>query len=989
MKQSLLSRYAKSVVRQGQIGQTIVIMAFGFIVLLAFVGIVTDVSLMFVRYTTLRRAVDAAAVAAAGQVRRTVATQADLTKAGGNQTVANGYAFARNLVGINLAARQFIEFYGLTPTNVAVDTCGNLEQDSTKPGFDAATFTLLECGADKQPRKLVRVTAQLDSPTVFLRLIGWGTVTLEASSISETAVLDVVMIFDAAESMLKQTTYNDWKAVPVVDAAGGLTYNGDGSLKTTDLSVRYLPVRVDTGPNWNGNAPIRSFWSGMDPNDWVKPWRTLLTMTQKQIEADTANFPQIGFTWNGTTATQVASNYANQPRKDCRVKFFPYASTVAQRAMTWLITPTVTNGADLQNSYTALLRAKGVLTNSQSYPDRFDGFIPAYDFYGCCNDPSGAGDNKFDDLICQPFKKVRDASEKFLDRMDFDRGDRVAFVTFDRSAFLIDPDGSNGPQLPMITSQANAVSALRSLVGVRAEPNYYADTDNNGTWDSFVNGGTAYTGAAGGGVPINYEQTFNFATGTWQNNATAPGKAGFNNTTLGALGNYPVRYDCIYNNAALQYPYSLYSSQASQADNTTYFNTQLFYPYDSTLPVVASRWPTPLAAMTGTPVMNPNLNDPLWDGSMKTKSSDYNTKKLARQADKALFSYEFRAACSGNNVGAALRVGNNALLDPRTVRIGNTGAVWVMVLMGDGAAANSDPVQRGASPIASPNPYGDPSLAPAGGSYGAYGLCPYGTPDDQMGLTAGWWTRPPRCSDDGSEPSNGGVRGYMGPVSRHVCAGSAIGTNSNSTIDIGKTDECTNKYDVDDYARDWADFVGLTQMPPISPFTSIPGVNQSRSLLQLPTIFTIGFGLDFPESGGCGGGNANDNLSFTNINDCLGEELLRYIADVGDNNRIDTDYQQDYLNDGQINGVLLDGVTTAGLPAYGDRGPCEAPILGYANAESAAQGGLFSGGNYDPLRFNPYPYGKSCGNYYNAPNGAALTKVFEDIASRMFTRITK
>src|SRR4029078_4775065 len=111
MKQSLLSHLAQRVVPQGQVGQTIVIMAFGFIVLLAFVGIVTDVSLMFVRYTTLRRAVDAAAVAAAGQIRRTVATAAELTAAGGDTTKASQIAFARSVTNINLAARQFIEFY--------------------------------------------------------------------------------------------------------------------------------------------------------------------------------------------------------------------------------------------------------------------------------------------------------------------------------------------------------------------------------------------------------------------------------------------------------------------------------------------------------------------------------------------------------------------------------------------------------------------------------------------------------------------------------------------------------------------------------------------------------------------------------------------------------------------------------------------------------------------------------------------------------------
>jgi hypothetical protein len=35
----------------------------------------------------------------------------------------------------------------------------------------------------------------------------------------------------------------------------------------------------------------------------------------------------------------------------------------------------------------------------------------------------------------------------------------------------------------------------------------------------------------------------------------------------------------------------------------------------------------------------------------------------------------------------------------------------------------------------------------------------------------------------------------------------------------------------------------------------------------------------------------------------------------------------------------------------------------------------------------PYAIGTSCGNYYYAPEGADLQKVFEAIASRIFTRI--
>lgn len=44
--------------------------------------------------------------------------------------------------------------------------------------------------------------------------------------------------------------------------------------------------------------------------------------------------------------------------------------------------------------------------------------------------------------------------------------------------------------------------------------------------------------------------------------------------------------------------------------------------------------------------------------------------------------------------------------------------------------------------------------------------------------------------------------------------------------------------------------------------------------------------------------------------------------------------------------------------------------------------------NNDPF-CNPDPgKGESCGNYYFAPEGDDLIAVFEDIASRIFTRIT-
>ncbi len=131
-----LPTWIKRVTRRSQSGQSIVVLAIGFVALLAFVGIVTDVSLMFVRYTTLTRAIDAASIAAAGQVRRQVPFQSEVdyncpaTDTNGvAYTVdypcdaAEGAAFARSYGNVGVAARQFIEFYGLDPQSVAIDTC--------------------------------------------------------------------------------------------------------------------------------------------------------------------------------------------------------------------------------------------------------------------------------------------------------------------------------------------------------------------------------------------------------------------------------------------------------------------------------------------------------------------------------------------------------------------------------------------------------------------------------------------------------------------------------------------------------------------------------------------------------------------------------------------------------------------------------------------------------------------------------------------------
>jgi hypothetical protein len=949
-----LSRFTRRLLHRGQTGQTIVILAFGFIVLLGFVGIVTDVSLMFVRYSTLRRAIDAAAVSAAGQMRRAVPNDDEKNRAialGGTQAVidqrALGYAYARNVANVNLAARQFIELYGLSPTTVLVDTCA-----TTRLPDGTFTDPQLECETGQQPRKLVRVTAQVDSPTVFLRLLGWGTVTLEATAMSETAVLDVVMIFDVSESMLNQTSYDDWKNVPGVQPNGA------------DQSMRYYPPRLayaatgNLAGAWNYT---NQYFASLDSGnyDFNGGWTWVLNRTHEQLYnhvEPTTNPPNQriflpeafyvdGIGTDNSPITQA--NYltdTRQPREECRVRFFPSAGGL----------PSMPNGTgeylpnnDVRQELTAYMTTFKGISTAFTYPPGFDGFVPAYNYFGCCNDPNLSWE--FEDLICQPMRKVRDASEDFLDRIDFSRGDRVGFVTFDRTAYLVDPDGSGptgGPLTPMMESQAKAVEMLQKVVGVRADPTYYADTDNDGFWNSYVTGGSTWTPTADPTKAQLVEYT-----------GTNPS---YNQTPLGGLNDYPVKDNCIFQNASLPYPSSLYSSPkwdaASQAVPPPV--PPAVDPFPSRPLYNAARYPNPLSSVFNsagvqTTVMHPNLNDPTWQSQMQNpnRSGGSWLNDEERNGVKALYSYELRAGCRGSNVGAALRVANNALLDPATVRTNN--AVWVMVMLGDGAAAGSDPVRRNAADLQIPTVYNAYAQPPVPGDYGVYGVCPYaGTNFDGPLVDQGWGRSFPYCMD-------------TKPEDRHFCFDPRIkDAAGNLYIDLATSAECENEYDVDDFARDWADFIGLED-----PFPALVTADQlGRGDLQLPTIFTIGFGLDFQN----GTGSCTDNIP-----DCLGEELLRYVADVGDNNRIDTDYQQDLRADQTLDKGLSFNED------WGSRGPCEGPVVGYGDPSEVPPAQLTA------ALVNPLAAGESCGNYFNAPNAEELQNVFDTIASRMFTRLTR
>jgi hypothetical protein len=992
-------------IRQPQnAGQAVIVLALGFIGLVGFMGIVTDVSILLARYNTLTRAVDSAAISAAGQMRSD-----------------------RSFAEVGLAARMMLELHGINSEEVQVDTCASTGTLTPDPVL---------CSEANRYRKLVRVGAKINSPTVFLRLLGIQDIQLSAVSMSETAVLDIVMVMDVSESMLQDTTYEDWARIGLGQVYVPPTVGGVFSRLQAVMPTNIFAAS-DPGGIYQDD---HQFWGEQLLGGVGTAARTHPEMVSRRLDYRTTTNAQVP---NNPFAADVQQQYKvvsfpypgpygtqNHPRIGCRVRFWPYSIGMPIKQDIRQL-PGFADYWEGDTPSDTMNLNQGI---------RWGGFVPTYDFYGCCNDPSYGGmiadngsltsipggsvdltrqygDFRFNDLICQPFKQARDATREFLQTVDFDRGDRVAFVTFDRGAFLIDPDGANGAPAPsgdqcprdpapvggrttwthMLASLCRAERVLDQHIGVRAEPNFYAWNENGGGWKAFANGRKA------DGTSLLVDYYHQEASGGYFSD-TSDGAGNPNPDNDNPYNEYPVANFCPFQNAALPSIFSLYSMWDWDA-NLDSLNFPQRYAMGLNPGLIRYQIPSPYDAGWG----DVRVNE----------------------------SYELWASCRGTNIGAGLREGNNALLDPATTR--RTGTVWVMIMLSDGAAGASDPVRINGRKPQQAAPYYDygpdsanwrtainpdpatgfftiPNLIRygAGGEYGAFGLCPIGTPSARSELTDHEeQIQFPFCGDEqpetrhfcrppGEDPKQVGIQcpSEDGPKKHGFAPGSYdIDYDCDASfddnlvagriydVDIGNWPNesaatCDPLYDVDDYARDWADYVALSRT----------GAGDE----QLPTIFTIGFGLNFLRQNASGYIDPNEDPADPgyephsaefNVADFLGEELLRYIADVGDNFAIDTDYQQDLTEDltlhGSINGV--------NEPPFGARGPCEDQTLdpsGYTGDVAALMGNGYStddGGTGRMVR--PLPPRQDCGNYYNAPDQGRLQLVFDDIASRMFTRL--
>jgi hypothetical protein len=156
-----------------QSGQVIILLVFAFIALLAMVGIVIDGAMVYVQYDHLRRAVDAAAVAATNQYRE-----------------------GRDAIDLHNAVVETIHLQLPDAQNIKFHWCQS-DADITDMPYDPQEDTL----CTDPPRKRVRVEAELPVDLVFISLVWSNQVILRNEAEAEAAVLNMVLLLDTSESM--------------------------------------------------------------------------------------------------------------------------------------------------------------------------------------------------------------------------------------------------------------------------------------------------------------------------------------------------------------------------------------------------------------------------------------------------------------------------------------------------------------------------------------------------------------------------------------------------------------------------------------------------------------------------------------------------------------------------------------------------------------------------------------------------------------------
>jgi Flp pilus assembly protein TadG len=986
---SSLRQMSRLMNKRSRSGQSIILVAFAFIALIAFVGIATDVALLFVRYSTLRRAVDAAAIAAAGQVRENA-----------------------NYLTLNAVAQQFIQVHGLNANTVRVETCDTEIADwmSDTLSHPGATYTsslaALVARANEQlckspPQKLVRVSAQVQSDTAFLALLGWRSVMLEADAISQTAALDVAIVLDTSLSEALDTrafedgsvpgtlypckdetgtvrdcgfildplnpqpaTNNDslrryryfTNQAPYKDIYGAQVLSGHPAGEPDGLDLQPIPSSPDVTTVRDATAYDKFYPYTSDPNI-TKPVRYECWYAP----ADTFN-NKANYGWAGCCndpATQSDSVNASG------VHVQGYGSTLHSWSGN-IYSPGPVAGFNPEPSW--YVYDPGGVSESQTQVMGFSNVVG--------NTPtakvlSGLPDGNYSDLQCRPFKDVRDAARRFIKSLDFVRGDRIVLVTFDSKAQLIKPYGSS---VEIITDKTAAIRALNMQVGVEVNPRAVQELGSCQSWkapkldDGFPSTDGKYF------PDVNRRNVQSYWSVAQCPDTNMGG--GILAATSGLVNPNWIRREAVWVMVILSDGFP--NRTPSVGDGGIGFGR---HPMNGT---TEGSW------------MQVDLNDAV---------NSYSSPNLASCADSTY------AGCIEKYCDEYMPGSDPA--DPNRPR--NP----FYALQPQWCATNATPIKWGLQS-------------------NSFGFCPWWTLCDIKSASNAAGEDYPRLSqcieNQPRAPWQGATNESFSdggpycldrdPDSRHFCQDGTGRINPRPGLppdgdSPNPTDYyCDPHYDADDYARDRADFAGLINFMDRS---SDPGNPAKKG--NFIAMYSIFFA------------HANQTLT----SNMLGVKTLRYIADAGDNGIIDNHIQRFYRD-------VRDGVIppNAVAPGVAGRLPWENPPTGQ-NESSGVQYVTSSGGvdsfnvgasnklpqptngfgqpvpptyngadpiwqsppyNYPALEdaCAPYDYQENggwsipnrealaktdCGQFFFADSPAKVNKAFTEIASRLFTRLSR
>ena len=174
---NLIKQTKKSLSRMER-GQVLVVVAVSIVAIIAIMGLALDVGMMFIGNARLRRAVDAAALAAALQYRA-------------------GF----HMDYLDNTATEFLRLNGINDPNARVLICWDHIPNPGDSDYDDYLIHNDPTLCTDPPRKLVRVVATGTIQLAFLPVIGINQVPIAAEAISETASVAVALLIDRSESM--------------------------------------------------------------------------------------------------------------------------------------------------------------------------------------------------------------------------------------------------------------------------------------------------------------------------------------------------------------------------------------------------------------------------------------------------------------------------------------------------------------------------------------------------------------------------------------------------------------------------------------------------------------------------------------------------------------------------------------------------------------------------------------------------------------------